>query len=1033
MALFFDELELRSQCSNDIYRAAKRSVARNDVLTVQVEGSVVKGLVKNDDNRHVSALDLSQTHPNYWCTCENTHRFCEHLIATGLTYLSKHSPGGKLKQSTKRPPSIPTYTIPETTLSRYQLGLSKKKDTLSLFIYDNQTKQPLSTTFLQSINYQELIQHWPYPSQRNQLIALLDSLSAPYLLPNEFYPLHHYSKLDRDFFQAPIVNENGVQYEVSNELLDYQLRFKRDQDLIKLIPEWQQGNQIALSFRMPLLLNCSNPVLLTQSSIFFLKQPNITSIVPVLEKKKHILFDIKTFNYFRQNQIPRLREQGLTIAIDPDIQTTPPKQLKPTASIQFRWVNDTLFARVLFHYKNRKISQSYAQPYLFTNQQWVHRDTEYETSCLKWVTDHSFTPAKNLYAISDNALYAFLFKYNNTDLPMNCYNPEQLNRLFIDPTPAEPNLVIAKTTVTHLLSLKLEFTHPTVTISGSDISQMIINQTDFFKKGPTIIAINHKSILDLLPKKMKIGSSYCKSQIDIGLCHYLTNNWPNHIHISADIAAIVNTFNHATDLPATITPPLESTLYPYQVKGYRWLKGLYNHQLSGILADEMGLGKTIQTLCFIQSIHQETTITDPILIVMPTTLIFNWADEINRFTPELTTLRYEGTNRHELLSAIPNHQIVLCSYAILRRDIALLRSKKYHLIILDEAQAIKNYTSKTTHAVLSLAAQYRMAITGTPIENYVQEIWSLFNFLNPNYFGSYASFKQTFETPIKHNDSLALEKLRAHIDPFILRRVKSQIELDLPPKKVTTLYSQLSPDQQDLYAAILNEHKPLIQTQIYQLGFQKAQFHIFSLLTKLRQICCHPGLLDPQYRDMSSTKLTLLMSRIKELCASNHKIVIFSQFISMFDFIENSLNADQIPYVKLTGKTKNRQAVINQFNTDPSIQIFLMSLKAGGVGINLTAADYVFHYDPWWNPAVESQASDRVHRIGQTKPVFIYKMITTGTLEEKIHTIQASKRQLYDKVLNPDGIQNSAFLESEINELLDMSFRTNSALATKIG
>ena len=442
----------------------------------------------------------------------------------------------------------------------------------------------------------------------------------------------------------------------------------------------------------------------------------------------------------------------------------------------------------------------------------------------------------------------------------------------------------------------------------------------------------------------------------------------------------------------------------YQIKGFNWLWFMYKYGLNGILADDMGLGKTLQALSLLQKAKEEEG-TEPTLVVCPTTVVFNWESEIAKFTPELSCLKLSGTERSTLFKKIPEYDIVITSYALVRRDIAKLKKYNFRCIILDESQNIKNAISQTAQAVKSLNAKHKLALSGTPIENKLEELWSVFDFLMPGFLFSMSEFNSRYVTPIMERQDKTVEKrLKLQIYPFILRRMKRDVAKDLPDNVENMAYCELTDEQRDFYLEVLDSTKEELFKSIEMNGLEKSRMSIFSALLRLRQICCHPRLYDKEHVKgvMKSGKFEYLKSMLEQIIAEKHRVLLFSQFVDMLDIVKDWLERAGIPYEYLTGKTKDRQGAVERFNGNPNIPIFLVSLKAGGTGLNLTGADYVIHYDPWWNPAVEDQATDRAYRIGQTKKVFVYRLITKNTVEEKIQKLKTRKRNLVDSVISID-------------------------------
>lgn len=472
---------------------------------------------------------------------------------------------------------------------------------------------------------------------------------------------------------------------------------------------------------------------------------------------------------------------------------------------------------------------------------------------------------------------------------------------------------------------------------------------------------------------------------------------------------------------------LNATLRNYQETGFKWLKTLDSYNFGGILADDMGLGKTLQLvsviLSYVESAEAQGFRPKTSLVVCPSSLTLNWYNEIKKFAPTLKVLLVSGNaqDRVDKIDDILNYDVAIASYDILKRDIEIYKEKKYEFkyIIADEAQYIKNNNTQNFKAIKEINAETRYALTGTPIENSLSELWSIFDFVMPGYLFSYRKFKELYETPIvKGEDNYAMKKLKMLIEPFILRRIKEEVLTELPDKTITILNNEMEQEQLRIYMSYMTQVKEEIETEISVNGFEKSQIKILSLLMRLRQICCHPSLFIENYKGESS-KLNQCIQIVKDAIESGHKILLFSGYTSMFDIIEKELDKENISYYKLTGQTKvaDRIRLVDEFNENPEIKVFLISLKAGGTGLNLIGADMVIHYDPWWNLSAENQATDRTYRIGQKKNVQVYKLITKNSIEEKIYELQQKKAKLIDNMLSTKETFISKLSKDEIMNL----------------
>ena len=457
-----------------------------------------------------------------------------------------------------------------------------------------------------------------------------------------------------------------------------------------------------------------------------------------------------------------------------------------------------------------------------------------------------------------------------------------------------------------------------------------------------------------------------------------------------------------------IPKELEKVLRDYQKLGHKWLSALDQYGFGGILADDMGLGKTIQILSVLIRSKEQEKKKQASIVVAPSSLTLNWKSEAERFAKDLEILIINGNaeERKKKIKQIKKYDLIITSYDLLKRDIEEYEALDYtfRYIVADEAQYIKNNNTQNSKAIKRIKANTKYALTGTPIENSLSELWSIFDYIMPGYLFTYKKFKKNYEIPItREHDEEILKKLKMIIEPFVLRRTKKEVLKELPDKTTIVLNNEMQEEQEKIYLSYLAQARDELREEIEDKGFEQSRIKILALLTRLRQICCHPSLFISNYKE-GSGKLNQCIELVRDAVQSGHKMLLFSGYTSMFEIIEQSLKKEGINYLKLTGKTsvKDRFELIEQFNNDDNVKVFLISLKAGGTGINLTSADMVIHYDPWWNLSVENQATDRTHRIGQTKKVQVYKLITKNSIEEKIYDLQQRKKELIDNMLSTD-------------------------------
>ena len=471
--------------------------------------------------------------------------------------------------------------------------------------------------------------------------------------------------------------------------------------------------------------------------------------------------------------------------------------------------------------------------------------------------------------------------------------------------------------------------------------------------------------------------------------------------------------------PVSVPKTVKADLRPDQQEGLNWPQFLRDYNFSGILADDMGLGKTLQALSHIASIKSSDDRGKPVLIITPTSVAYNWQFEAEKFTPSLKVLVLHGPDRKENFEKVPDHDIVVTTYPFISRDEKFFLEQEFDTVILDEAQYIKNAQTKLNKTICQLKTDHRLSLTGTPIENHLSELWAQFNFLMPGFLGSKKEFKKSFRDLIEKHQSTDIQKaLARRVKSFVLRRDKNQVMAELPSKTVIVRNIELDKGQRDLYESIrISMHKK-VAAAIAQKGLAKSHITVLDALLKLRQTCCDPSLLKiKSAQDINkSAKLETLLDMLEEMIEEGRKILLFSQFTSMIKIIAERLAKKGIKHVKITGNIKDRKTPVEAFQKG-YIPLFIISLKAGGTGLNLTAADTVIHYDPWWNPAAEEQATDRAYRMGQDKPVFVYKLIASGTVEEKILEMQDKKRAVAKSIFDENAGTGHKLSADDINTL----------------
>ena len=575
------------------------------------------------------------------------------------------------------------------------------------------------------------------------------------------------------------------------------------------------------------------------------------------------------------------------------------------------------------------------------------------------------------------------------------------------------------------LSVKLGFEAEGVGVSREEIGRCLASGQKYVKmEDGSYASINRQQIQAVLDREIELMTAAKGGKLPLAQAGRVKEleDLLNSVGKCSSTPAAKKMFERlaSIDSIAAVRKPrnLKAKLRPYQEQGISWLKFIHDIASGGVLADDMGLGKTLQAIALFLLVKAEQEKIS-CLVVAPTSVVGNWEREINRFAPSLKVMVWHGAERKQQEDELKTAEVVITSYALLRRDAELLQSLDFTYCVLDEAQHIKNPASATAQAAKRIKADRRLALTGTPIENRLSEIWSIFDYVSPGLLGPLNKFEEKFSRPIDQGDSKSAIRLRAIIHPFILRRTKLEVAQDLPEKIETDRICELAGDQRAIYAQVAREVRAQVMGEVERQGLAKSQIHILAGLTRLRQAACDPRLLGlpRQFTDEDSGKLMALRELVEECVAGGHKVLVFSQFVTMLHLIRKVLDGDSVKYEYLDGSTKDRTAAVERFQMDPTVTVFLISLKAGGTGLNLTAADTVIHFDPWWNPAVEDQATDRAHRIGQTRVVTTYRLMAEGTIEEKILQLKGKKRELVSAVLSEDEGGAKKLTRTDIEEL----------------
>lgn len=689
-----------------------------------------------------------------------------------------------------------------------------------------------------------------------------------------------------------------------------------------------------------------------------------------------------------------------------EVRAQPDPQLRITAPPVSRWRNDALNAAVIFDYMGTPVSGSSARWAVVQreNNRCIIRDREFETECWEHLRQSGFRRRLGDLRQSVNVEIA----------------RRDLGRAVRDLVERGWNVYAEGNRVRQAGNLKFRVAsnldwfdlHTEIDFEGRSVSFPELLRA--LERGDATVRLDDGS-LGILPEEWleQIGAI---SGLAVATEEGLRFNNSQAVLLDALLAAQDNVeldagfedlrerFRSFSGLEGVVVPEsFHGELRPYQKEGLSWMKFLGDFNFGGCLADDMGLGKTVQFVAMLLRRMQEADVPRPSLVVVPRSLMFNWVSECERFAPSVRVLEYTGIERAGLREEFSRHDLVLTTYGTIRRDITVLKDVEFDYVVLDEAQTIKNPASQIARASRLLNARFRLALSGTPIENNAGDLWSIFEFLNPGMLGRSSAFRTHLADP---ESSDSREMVAKGLRPFILRRTKKQVAAELPDRLEETIVCEMESEQRRLYDELRIHYRDSLLGLVQEQGLAKTRMHVLEALLRLRQAACHPALLNRGDESESFAKLDVLIPHLQELISEGHKALVFSQFTSMLSIVREHLDRNGVNYEYLDGKTRDRKARVDNFQQDDSCSVFLISLKAGGLGLNLTAADYVFLLDPWWNPAVEAQAIDRAHRVGQTKTVFAYRLICRDTVEEKIAELQKQKRELADAILAGDESGN---------------------------
>lgn len=985
------------------------------------------------------------------CPCrDNQERglICCHLVAMGLSLLSKNNNNkinGRVDRIAKSAKGIRVRRARKSTPGAIHAELlleisenwideiDKSSVSIDIYIIEKNKKYPIIDIKPEQAIY--------FRKKDNQLLELLEKFNDGLVSFSKRYSNFQFVEILKLSNNENILIKNSDNFlNLDNNSINYSLLVNLDKENGELFLNLHFEQEF---FNPTFLLGENEGWIISNNNLFFIDYVLPNQLRPIYKKTLRISrVNVPSFIISELVKI----EKDITIESDitPDLFYMKPA--KPSFRLLIKGSPASLSAKLFANYDNYELvagradrKGNFAIPDANDLLKYRIRNMIAEKNAVEKLQTVGFIgragdTLKNIEGVSEvlNFLGSGVPKIQRLGWIVEL---EGRVKPFVEKTEViTPRVNISENSDGSYFDINYEYISENASIKESDIKKALELGNSFIEhKGKTIL-LDGDAIMqalevfqDCLPNNLdqskvnleSIYGSYVYSTLDSldGIEVTASKKWMEKAKTLNDQDVLKN---------VDLSKNLKCSLRKYQKDGVNWLRFLENRGFCGILADEMGLGKTVQTLAWLQLDRSEKNQKSlPALIICPTSLVENWAEEVKRFTPDKSILVLQGSDRHKDWKNIPNYNIIITSYALMRRDIDKHLDFTYSVAILDEAQQIKNRTTQNALAAKKIQANHRLVLSGTPIENSVTDLWSIMDFLMPGYLGDHKTFHEKYELPIIHGGTegdLAQIKLKRKLHPFLLRRLKKHVAKDLPPKIERIASCKLTPDQLLVYQQLLNASKNRIEKMVEKDGFNKSRMEILKTLLRLRQTCNHIDLL--QLKDIKSKnpsgKMDLFFSLLNEAIDSSHRILVFSQFTGMLSILKNELEKKDIKYCYLDGSTKNRQDIVKLFNRDHSIPVFLMSLKAGGTGLNLTGADMVIHFDPWWNPAVENQATDRAHRIGQKRTVYSVKLITKGTIEEKVVALQESKKNIIDSTLTTDDQVMQKLTWEDVQKLLEL-------------
>lgn len=887
----------------------------------------------------------------------------------------------------------------------------------SIHNFDNISKQLINFISKLIYEYYDYINIYKYENTYNSIIKFIR-------IPNSKLETLFYILKDEPINLSYNNNISTVKVIYNNPITEFEL-FKNK---INNKYEFTINNNILNNLH--LITSTNNLYAINDKNIYVCDKNYLNKIFPLITKLKNT---VNSSFYISNNNIYKFINTVITniknivgVKISDDIKNTfKDYPIKKQLFIDANKKNNIVM-NVFFKYND--ININYFEKSNFDNKNII-RNLYEEYEIISLIESFGFVEKNEKFIMTkENDIYNFISDNINKLIEISEVNVSEKFKKIKYSTPK--NISMGVKLVNNLIEIDLQ----NLEFSFDELKDIIKNydiKKKYYRlKDGSFINLNYdyfKSIedlnndLDLQNAKHLENKIYIPKYRSLAINNIVKNNYNIITKSNSAYDKMVNNLLTNKDINYKIPKNIDNVLRSYQRTGFKWLKTISTFGLGGILADDMGLGKTIQIISLL--LDDDININRPSIVICPSSLIYNWLKEVEKFAPTINTITLVGNKQQRLtmIKKIKDVNLVITSYDLLKRDIDLYEEINFNYCILDEAQYIKNSYTQNAESVKQINSNVRFALTGTPIENSLSDLWSIFDFIMPNFLLNYNKFKNTYENPIiKNNNKDILHKLHKTIEPFVLRRLKKDVLKDLPDKIVTLSYTEMHETQKKLYLSELIKINEEFQQEIQTDGFNKNKIIMLALLTRLRQICCHPSLFLENYNG-ESAKLNQCMQIVKNCIESNHKIIIFSQFTTMLEIISNELDSNDISYYTLTGKTKvnDRITLIDKFNNDDT-SVFLISLKAGGTGLNLTGADIVIHFDPWWNNSVENQATDRTHRIGQKNKVQVYKMIVKDTIEEKIQLLQNKKQHLCDSIITEKEVFINSLTKEDIKTLFEI-------------